>query len=103
MPPIPSSAVPPRPSLAELPTYDEVITSYQGITAQARIAQDAQNILHHLDYSSDPKEPRIHLELMSPTRRVRSRDRFERNPRRPRRRDSLRTVEYHIIITTKET
>ena len=33
VPPIPSPAVPPGPSLAELPTYDEVVTSDQGITA----------------------------------------------------------------------
>ena len=46
-------------------------------------------MLHYLDYSSDPEESRIHLELMSPTRRVRSRDRFERSSRRQRRRDSL--------------
>ena len=72
IPLVPQPAVPPRPSLAELPTYDEAITSDQGITAQARIAQGAQNILHHLDYSSDPEESRIHLELMSPTRRMRS-------------------------------
>ena len=88
IPPIPPPAIPPRPSLAELPTYDEVITYDQGITAQARIAKGARNILHHLDYSSDPEESRIYLELMSPTRRVRSRDRFERSPQRPRRRES---------------
>ena len=33
VPPIPPPAVPPRPSLAELPMYDEAITSDQGITA----------------------------------------------------------------------
>ena len=31
--PVPPPAVPPRPSLAELPTYDEAITSDQGIAA----------------------------------------------------------------------
>ena len=51
IPPVPPLAVPPRPSLAELPMYDKAITSDQGITAQARIAPGAQNILHHLDYT----------------------------------------------------
>ena len=85
--PIPPSTVPHRSSLAELPTYDEAITSDQGITAQARIAPGTQSVLHHIDYSSDPEEARIHFELMSPTRRVRSRERYERSLRRSRRRD----------------
>ena len=88
VPPIPPLAVPHRSSLAELPMYDEAITSDQGITAWARIAPRTQNVLHHVDYSSDPEETRIHFELMSPTRRIRSRDRYERSPRRSRRRDS---------------
>ena len=88
VPPIPPPTVPSRSSLAELPTYDEAITSDQGITTQARIAPRTQNVLSHTDYSSDPEEARIHFELMSPTRRMRSRDRYERSPRRSRRRDS---------------
>ena len=76
VPPIPPPAAPPRPSLAELLTYDEAITSDQGIAVQTRRAHGAQNILHSLDYSSDPEESRVHLELMSPTRKVRSRDRL---------------------------
>ena len=72
VPPTPPPAVPPRPSLAGLPTYDEAITSDQGITTHTRIAPDAQNVLHHIDYSSDPEEARIHFELLSPTRIVRS-------------------------------
>ena len=87
IPPIPLQTVPPRPSFAELPLYDEAITSDQGITARARIAPGAQNVLHHIDYSSDPEEARIHFELTSPTRRVRSRDRLERSPRRQKRRN----------------
>ena len=55
-PPIPPPAVPPRPSFAELPTYDEVITSDQGIAVCTRIAPGAQNVLCHIDYSSDPEE-----------------------------------------------
>ena len=69
-PPIPPPAVPPRPSFAELPTCDEAITSDQGIAVHARIAPGAQSVLHHIDYSSDPEEARIHFELTSPTRRV---------------------------------
>ena len=83
--PIPPPTVPSRPSFAELPTYDEAITSDQGIATHTRIAPGAQNVLHHIDYSSDPEEARIHFELMSPTRRVRSQDRLERSPRRQRR------------------
>ena len=88
VPPIPLLTVPHRSSLAELQTCDEAMMSDQGITTQARIAPRIQNVLSHIDYSSDPEEARIHFELMSPTRRVRSRDRYERSPRRSRRRDS---------------
>ena len=85
---MPPPVVPPRPSLAELLTYDEAVTSDQGIPAHTRIAPGAQNVLHHIDYCSDPEETRIHFELTSLTRRVRSQDRLERSPRRQRRRDS---------------
>ena len=68
--------------------YDEAITSDQGITAWARIAPGTQNVLHHIDYGSDPEEVRIHFELISPTRRMRSRERYERSLQRSRRRDS---------------
>ena len=88
VPPIPPPTVPPRSTLAELLTYAEAIMSDQGVTARARIAPGTQNVLHHIDYSSDPEEVRIHFELMSPTRRVRSRGRYERSLRRSRRRDS---------------
>ena len=89
VPPIPAPAVPHRSSFAELPMYDEAITSDQGITAWARIAPRTHSVLHNIDYSCDPEEARIHFELMSPTRRMRSRERYERSPRRSRRRDSL--------------
>ena len=65
VPPIPPPTVPPRSSLA-VPMYDEAIKSDQGITTQARIAPGTQNVLCHIDYSSDPEEARIHFELMSP-------------------------------------
>ena len=52
------------------------------------MAPEIQNVLHHLDYSSDPEEVRIHFELASPIRRVRSRERYERYLKRSGRRDS---------------
>ena len=70
IPPIPPPTAPPRLTLAELLTYDEAITSDQGITARTRIAPGAQNVLCHIDFSSDSEEARIHFELTSPTRRV---------------------------------
>ena len=79
---------PHRSSRIDLPTYAEAITSDQGITTRARIAPGTQNVLHHFDYSSDPEEARIHFELASPMRTVRSRERYERHLRRSRRRDS---------------
>ena len=88
VPPIQPPTLSPRSSQIELPMYVEAITSDQGITTCARIAPGTQNVLHHVDYSSDPEEARIHFELASPTRRVRSRERYERHLRRSRRRDS---------------
>ena len=40
-----------------------------------RIVPNIQDILHHIDYSSDPDEARIHFEILSPTRPSRSRHR----------------------------
>ena len=57
--PIPPPTVPHRSSLAELPMYDEAITSDQGIITWARIAPRTQNVLSHIDYSSDPEEARF--------------------------------------------
>ena len=54
-----------------LPTYDEAILSDQGITARTRIAPGVHNVLHQIDYSSDPEEARIHFELTSPSRYIR--------------------------------
>ena len=72
VPPIRPPILSPRSSLIELPTYAEAITSDQGITTRARIPPGTQNVLHHIDYNSDPEEARIHFELVSPTRRVKS-------------------------------
>ena len=44
-------------------------------------------MLHHIDYSSDPEEARIHLELTSPSRCMRHRNRHL-GPRRMRGRSS---------------
>ena len=88
IPPIQPPILSPRSSWIDLPTYTEAITFDQGITTQARIAPGTQNVLHHIDYSSDSEEARICFELESPTRRVRSRGRYERHLRRSRRRDS---------------
>ena len=70
--PILPSSAPFETSYPDLPTYDEAITLDQGITARTRIAPGVQNVLHHIDYSSDPEEARIHFELTSPLRHTRS-------------------------------
>ena len=48
---------------------------------------DVHNVLHQIDYSSDPEEARIHFEPTLPSRYVRSRERCM-SPQRPRRRSS---------------
>ena len=62
-------------SYHDLSTYDEAILSDQGITARPRIAPGVRNVLHHIDYSSDPEEARIHFELTSPSRHIRGHER----------------------------
>ena len=71
-------------SYHDLPTYDEALLSDQGITARTRIAPGVWNVLHHIDYSSDPEEARIHFELTSPLRHIRDREQCV-SPQRPRR------------------
>ena len=85
--PVPPYSAPFETSYTNLPTYDEVITSDQGMTARTRVAPGIQNVLHHIDYSSDPEEARIHFELTSPSRHIRSQDRYA-SPRRWRRKNS---------------
>ena len=75
--------------------YAEVITLDQGIITRTRIAPETQNVLHHIDYSSDPKEARIHFELASPIRRVRSRERYLRRSRRMDSQDSGGIAHFH--------
>ena len=57
-------------SCHNLPIYNEAILSDQGITVRPRIAPGVHNVLHHIDYSSDPEEARIHFELTSPLRHI---------------------------------
>ena len=85
--PVPPFSAPFETSYTDLPTYGEAITSDQGMTARTRVAPGMQNVLHHIDYSSDPEEARIHFELTSPSRHTRSRDRYA-SPRRLRRKSS---------------
>ena len=42
------------------------------MTVRTRVAPGIQNVLRHIDYSSDPEEARIHFELTSPYRHTRS-------------------------------
>ena len=59
---------------SHLPTYREAITTNRGITPQNDMPSEVQNILHHVHYSSDPEEARIHFELTSPSRFTRMKD-----------------------------
>ena len=70
---------------SHLPTYGEAIASNQGIMPGDRIPSEVQNVLHHIDYSSNPEEARIHFELTSPSRLARNRDQHG-SPQRSRRR-----------------
>ena len=85
--PVPPSSAPFETSYTNLPTYEEAITSDQGMTARTRVTLGIQNVLHHINYSSDPEEARIHFELTSPLRHVRSQDRYA-SPQRCRRKNS---------------
>ena len=102
--PILPSSAPFETSYPDLPTYDKAITLGQGITARTRIAPGVQNVLHHIDYSSDPEEARIHFELTSSLRHTRSRDRHA-SPRRPRRKsppDHPGVSHYHGNINVRQ-
>ena len=46
-----------------------------------RIVPNIRNLLHHIDYSSDPEEARIHFKILSPARPLRSQSRSV-NPQR---------------------
>ena len=69
---ISSSSVPFETFCNDLPTYEEVVTPDQDLTTRMRIAPNLQNVLHQIDYSSDPEEARIHFKILSPARPSRS-------------------------------
>ena len=69
---IPPSSVPSETFRNDLPTYEEAVTRDPDFPARTRLVPNMQNVLHHIDYSSDPKEARIHFEILSPTRPLRS-------------------------------
>ena len=77
---LPSSSIPFETSCTNLPIYEEAITPNQDLT-RTTVEPNMQNVLHHIDYSSDPEEARIHFEISSLTRPLRSRGRNV-NPRR---------------------
>ena len=70
-----SSSVPFETLCNEFPTYEEAVTPDPDLPTQTRLAPNMRNVLHHIDYSSDPKEARIHFEILSPTRPLRSQSR----------------------------
>ena len=82
---IPSSSVPFETFHNDLPTYEEAVTPDPDLPTRTRIVPNMQNVLHHIDYSSDPEEARIHFEILSPARSLRSQSRNV-NPQRWRRR-----------------
>ena len=65
---MPPSSVPSETFRSDLPTYEEAVTPDPDLPTRMRLVPNMQNVLHHIDYSSDPKEARIHFEILSPTR-----------------------------------
>ena len=63
-----SSSVPFETSLNDLPTYEEAVTPDPDLSTRTRIVPNMQNVLHHIDYRSDPEEARIHFKILSPAR-----------------------------------
>ena len=78
---LPSSSVPFETFCNDLPTYEEAVTPDPDLPTRTRIVPNMQNVLHHIDYSSDPEEARIHFEILSPARPLRSQSRNV-NPQR---------------------
>ena len=72
---MPPSSVPSETFCNDLPTYEEAVTSDLDLPARTRLVPNMQNVLHHIDYSSNPEEARIHFEILSPTRPLRSQSR----------------------------
>ena len=91
---LPSSSIPFETSCTNLPTYEEAITPDQDLTTGTRVEPNMRNVFHHIDYSSDPEEARIHFEIYSPARPLRSQGRNV-NPQRWRWRYSLEYHDHH--------
>ena len=72
---MPPSSAPSENCRNDLPTYEEAVTPDPDLTTRTRLIPNMRNVLHHIDYSSNPKEARIHFEILSPTRPSRSRHR----------------------------
>ena len=72
---IPSSSVPFETFCNDLPTYEEAVTPDPDLLTRTRIVPNVRNVLHHIDYSSDPEEARLHFEILSPARPLRSQSR----------------------------
>ena len=81
--PMPPSSVPSETFCNDLPTYEEAVTPDLDLPTRTRLVPNMRNVLHHIDYSSDPEEARIHFEILSPTRSLRSQSRNV-NPQRER-------------------
>ena len=71
----PSSSVPFETFHNDLPTSEEAVTPDPDLPTRTRIVPNMQNVLHHIDYSSDPEEARIHFKILSPARPLRSQSR----------------------------
>ena len=72
---MPPSSVPSETLHNDLPTYEEAITPDPDLPTRTRLVPNMRNVLHHIDYSSDPEEARIHFKILSPTRPLRSQNR----------------------------
>ena len=80
---MPASSVPSETFHNDLPTYEEAVTPDSDLPTRTRLVPNMQNVLHHIDCSSNPEEARIHFEILSPTRPLRSQSRNV-NPQRER-------------------
>ena len=59
----------------DLPTYEEAVTPDPDLPTGTRIVPNMRNVLHHIDYSSNPEAARIHFKILSPARPLRSQSR----------------------------
>ena len=75
MRPMPPFSVPSEAFHNVLPIYEEAVTPDPDLPTRRRLIPNMQNVLQQIDYSSDPKEARIHFEILSPTRPLRSQNR----------------------------